>query len=177
MLPPDLPAAVKQAFTLDQQPILTCGRHNAAWWLTRPSVRSTRLPPGCCLRAYQRRQDATAQLIICAHTAGDERDVCYVTPLRSLGRGMRQGLRPRLRYLNRRLGADLPDGFGAQDLFGDETTDGDGTGQLPQVEVMTPERLMNALRQNPQEVLRRFSLFIIDSRFTSSPSRRPRTAA
>ncbi len=27
---------------------------------------------------------------------------------------------------------------------------------------MTPERLMNALRQNPQEVLSRFSLFIID---------------
>ena len=104
-----------------------------------------------------------AQLIICAHTAREDGDVCYVTPLRSLGREMRQGLRPRLRYLDRRLGADLPDGFGAQDLFGDDSADyEDGTGQLPQVEVMTPERLMNALRQHPQEVLSRFGLFIID---------------
>ena len=164
VLPPDLPAAVKQAFTLDQQPILTL------WPPQRSLVADPALSPldpatSRLLVSVPTSAGKTllAQLIICAHTASDERDVCYVTPLRSLGREMRQGLRPRLRYLDRRLGADLPDGFGAQDLFGDETTEGgDGTGGLPQVEVMTPERLMNALRQNPQEVLRRFSLFIID---------------
>ena len=104
-----------------------------------------------------------AQLIICAHTAQDDRDVCYVTPLRSLGREMRQALRSRLRYLYRRLGADLPDGFGAKDLISGGLQDtGESFGQLPQVEVMTPERLMNALRESPEEVLSRFSLFIID---------------
>lgn len=164
VLPPDLPAAVKQAFTLDQQPILTL------WPPQRALVADPALSPldpatSRLLVSVPTSAGKTllAQLIICAHTARDDRDVCYVTPLRSLGREMRQGLRPRLRYLDRRLGADLPDGFGAQDIFGDDTTDGeDGTDQLPQVEVMTPERLMNALRQNPQEVLSRFSLFIID---------------
>lgn len=164
VLPPDLPAAVKQAFTLDQQPILTL------WPPQRSLVADPALSPldpatSRLLVSVPTSAGKTllAQLIICAHTARDDRDVCYVTPLRSLGREMRQGLRPRLRYLDRRLGADLPDGFGAQDLFGDDTTDGgDDTGQLPQVDVMTPERLMNGLRQDPQEVLSRFSLFIID---------------
>ena len=164
MLPPDLPAAVKQAFTLDQQPILTL------WPPQRSLVADPTLSPldpatSRLLVSVPTSAGKTllAQLIICAHTVRDHRDVCYVTPLRSLGREMRQGLRPRLRYLGRRLGADLPDGFGAQDLFGDDATDGaDETGQLQQVEVMTPERLMNALRQDPQGVLSRFSLFIID---------------
>lgn len=164
VLPPDLPAAVKQAFTLDQQPILTL------WPPQRSLVADPTLSPldpatSRLLVSVPTSAGKTllAQLIICAHTVRDHRDVCYVTPLRSLGREMRQGLRPRLRYLGRRLGADLPDGFGAQDLFGDDATDGaDETGQLQQVEVMTPERLMNALRQDPQGVLSRFSLFIID---------------
>lgn len=167
VLPPDLPAAVKQAFTLDQQPILTL------WPPQRSLVAHPTLSPlnpatSRLLVSVPTSAGKTllAQLIICAHIARDDRDVCYVTPLRSLGREMRQGLRPRLRYLDRRLGADLPDGFGAQDLFGDDTTHcvdiSDGTDRLPQVEVMTPERLMNALRQSPQEVLSRFSLFIID---------------
>lgn len=164
VLPPDLPAAVKQAFTLDQQPILML------WPPQRSLVAHPTLSP---LNPATTRllvsvptsagKTLLAQLVICAHTAREDGDVCYVTPLRSLGREMRQGLRPRLRYLDRRLGADLPDGFGAQDLFGDDSADDEvGTGQLPQVEVMTPERLMNALLQNPQDVLSRFGLFIID---------------
>lgn len=158
VLPPDIPAAVKQAFTLDQQPILTL------WPPQRSLVGHPTLSPlnpatSRLLVSVPTSAGKTllAQLIICAHTARDDRDVCYVTPLRSLGREMRQGLRPRLRYLNRHLGADLPDGFGAQDFLGDNETGG-----LPNVEVMTPERLMNALRQNPQQVLSRFSLFVID---------------
>nr|WP_241743075.1 DEAD/DEAH box helicase [Microbacterium lacticum] len=164
VLPPDLPSAVKQAFTLDQQPVLTLWPPQRAL-VTDPALSPLDPATSRLLVSVPTSAGKTllAQLIICAHTARDDRDVCYVTPLRSLGREMRQGLRPRLRYLGRRLGADLPDGFGAQDIFGGDITDGeDGADQLPQVEVMTPERLMNALRQNPQEVLSRFSLFIID---------------
>ena len=76
---------------------------------------------------------------------------------------MRQALRSRLSYLDRRLGADLPDGSWANDFPGLLGRDTEGSPEKqPQVEVMTPERLMNALRQSPQEVLDRFSLFIID---------------
>jgi len=162
VLPADLPAAVKQAFTLDQQPILTLWPPQRALvghpTLSPLDPATTRLLVSVPTSAGK---TLLAQLIICAHAARDGRDVCYVTPLRSLGREMRQGLRPRLRYLDRRLGADLPDGSGLEFLF-EDTVDEDGTRQLRQVEVMTPERLMNALRQNPEEVLSRFSLFIID---------------
>ncbi|HEU0130115.1 MAG TPA: DEAD/DEAH box helicase [Mycobacteriales bacterium] len=163
VLPPSLPAAVKQAFTLDRNPVLT---------LWPPQRKLIAAPANGPLHPDTSRllvsvptsagKTLLAQLIICAHTAQDTGDVCYVTPLRSLGREMRQALRSRLRYLDRRLGADLPDGFGNQDLLSEESNgDRDGA-SLPQVEVMTPERLMNALRQSPQEVLDRFSLFIID---------------
>ncbi len=164
VLPPDIPAAVKQAFTLDRQPVLML------WPPQRSLVAHPTLSP--LSQATSRLlvsvptsagKTLLAQLIICAHTAQDDRDVCYVTPLRSLGREMRQALRSRLRYLDRRLGADLPDGFGTQGLTSSSLQGTEeGAGQLPQVEVMTPERLMNALQQSPQEILSRFSLFIID---------------
>ncbi|MEV0717771.1 DEAD/DEAH box helicase [Asanoa sp. NPDC050611] len=158
VLPPDLPAAVKQAFTLDRQPVLTLWPPQRGL-ITHPTISPLSQTTSRLLVSVPTSAGKTllAQLIICAHTAQNDRDVCYVTPLRSLGREMRQALRSRLRYLGRRLGADLPDGFGTQDLGG-----GVETGELPQVEVMTPERLMNALRQSPQDVLSRFSLFIID---------------
>lgn len=160
VVPPDLPAAVKQAFTLDRQPILTLWppqrRLLGDSTLSPLSPASSRLLVSVPTSAGK---TLLAQLIICAHTAIDVRDVCYITPLRSLGREMRQGLRPRLRFLDRRLGADLPDGFGMH-IPADGATG--GADQRPQVEIMTPERLMNALRQNPQEVFDRFGLFIID---------------
>jgi hypothetical protein len=164
VLPPDIPAAVKQAFTLDRQPVLTLWPPQRGL-VAHPTISPLNPATSRLLVSVPTSAGKTllAQLIICAHTAQAEGDVCYVTPLRSLGREMRQGLRSRLRYLDRRLGADLPDGFGTQDLTSGGLQDTDESfGQLPQVEVMTPERLMNALRQSPQEVLGRFSLFIID---------------
>lgn len=164
VLPPNVPAAVKQAFTLDRQPVLTLWPPQRSL-IAHPTISPLSRATSRLLVSVPTSAGKTllAQLIICAHMAQDDRDVCYVTPLRSLGREMRQALRSRLRYLDRRLGADLPDGFGTQDLTsgGPQVAD-EGAGQLPQVEVMTPERLLNALRQSPEEVLSRFSLFIID---------------
>lgn len=153
---------MKQAFTLDRQPVLTLWPPQRGL-IAHPTISPLSPTTSRLLVSVPTSAGKTllAQLIICAHTAQDDRDVCYITPLRSLGREMRQALRSRLRYLGRRLGADLPDGFGTQDPSG-ESEHSRLTGQLPQVEVMTPERLMNALRQSPQDVLSRFSLFIID---------------
>lgn len=164
VVPPDVPAAVKQAFTLDRQPVLMLWPPQRSL-VAHPTISPLNQATSRLLVSVPTSAGKTllAQLIICAHTAQDDRDVCYVTPLRSLGREMRQALRSRLRYLDRRLGADLPDGFGTQELTSDGLLGMDeSSGRLPQVEVMTPERLMNALRQSPQEVLSRFSLFIID---------------
>ena len=164
VLPPDIPTAVKQAFTLDRQPVLTL------WPPQRKLIADSAISPlspatSRLLVSVPTSAGKTllAQLIVCAHAAQDDGDVCYVTPLRSLGREMRQALRPRLKYLDRRLGSDLPDGFGTQDLTnGHMQGESEGSSQSPHVEVMTPERLMNSLRQSPQDVLNRFSLFIID---------------
>lgn len=164
VLPPDVPPAVKQAFTLDSQPVLTLWPPQRSL-IAHPTISPLSPATSRLLVSVPTSAGKTllAQLIICAHTAQDDRDVCYVTPFRSLGREMRQSLRPRLRYLDRRLGADLPDGFGTQDLSSDGVREtAEGSDPMPQVEVMTPERLMHALRQTPQEVLSRFSLFIID---------------
>lgn len=62
-----------------------------------------------------------AQVMICTHLATHAGDVCHVTPLRSLGREMRQALGSRLRVLRRELGIDVPDfataSTGAQLVF------------------------------------------------------------
>lgn len=164
VLPPDVPPAVKQAFTLSRQPVLTLWPPQRAL-IAHPTMSPLNQMTSRLLVSVPTSAGKTllAQMIICAHTAQDDRGVCYVTPLRSLGREMRQALKSRLSYLDRQLGADLPDGFGTQNSDGTDQEDANGdSGQLPHVEVMTPERLMNALRQSPQETLSRFSLFIID---------------
>lgn len=172
VLPPNLPAAVKQAFTLVSQPVLTLWPPQKSL-LAHPEMSPLNQQTSRLLVSVPTSAGKTllAQLIICAHAAQGDGDVCYVTPLRSLGREVRQDLRQRLSFLGQRLGADLPDGLGTQDLDAADLEESDGVSdELAQVEVMTPERLMNALRQNPQEVLDRFSLFIIDEAHLISQS-------
>ncbi|MCS5480802.1 DEAD/DEAH box helicase [Corynebacterium sp. YIM 101645] len=164
VLPPDVPLAVKQAFTLSDQPILTLWppqRSLAAHPTMSPLKQSTsKLLVSVPTSAGK---TLLAQLIICTHAVQTNRGVCYVTPLRSLGREMRQSLLLRLSYLGRRLGSVFPDSVGLNNpmSMGFENADG-SSAESDQVEIMTPERLMNALRQSPQDVLSRFSLFIID---------------
>lgn len=100
-----------------------------------------------------------AQIVICTHLATRPGDVCYVTPLRSLGRELRQALNRRLRVLDRNLGPELPDFPGGHvgGLLSEIAA-----GQRGDVEVMTPERLMHLLRRDPEAVLSRFGLFVVD---------------
>ncbi|WP_346621538.1 DEAD/DEAH box helicase [Blastococcus montanus] len=160
VLPPDTPAAVAQSFTVGSPAVLTL------WPPQRDLLASTAQNP---LDPATRRlllsvptsagKTLLAQITICTHLATQRGDVCYVTPLRSLGREMRQALASRLRVLNRELGPDVPDFTTASfdDILAYLTESGRGD-----VEVMTPERLMQQLRRDPQGVLDRFSLFIID---------------
>jgi len=158
LLPPDLPPGVGQAFTLGSPPVMTLWppqrellqriEHNPLDPATSRLLLSVPTSAGKTL---------LAQLIICAHVATQPGDVCYVTPLRSLGREMRQALRSRLRMLDKTLGRDLPDESSSGDPFGEEEDDARGD-----VEVMTPERLMQLLRHDPDGVRSRFSLFVVD---------------
>ena len=108
-----------------------------------------------------------AQLFIVAHVATQPSGVCYVAPMRSLGREVRRALRERLRVLAKELGRDAPDfpATGSAGLFGELATDATGASgdeDPPDVEVMTPERLAHLLRHDPQGVLERFGLLVFD---------------
>lgn len=160
VLPDGAPDAVAQAFTVGTPPVLTL------WPPQRDLLRRSTanpLDPGTkrLLLSVPTSAGKTlvAQILICHHLATQPGDVCYVTPLRSLGREMRQALAGRLRVLERGLGGDYPDfgEIGIEDLF--NLTDEAAT---TSVEVMTPERLTHLLRHDPEAVLDRFSMFVID---------------
>lgn len=160
VLPDGTPDKVAQAFTVGAPPVLTL------WPPQRDLLMRTTANPldpdtTRLLLSVPTSAGKTllAQVLICHHLATQPGDVCYVTPLRSLGREMRQALSVRLRVLQKGLGADLPD-FGAisiDDFFTSTDESGDSS-----VEVMTPERLAHLLRRDPEDVLDRFSMFVID---------------
>jgi len=158
LLPADVPDAVAQAFTLGTPPVLTLWppqRELLARTTSNPLDPSTsRLLLSVPTSAGK---TLLAQLIICTHLATQTGDVCYITPLRSLGREMRQALRSRLRLLDKGLGRDLPDESIVEGDPFDDTAESRGD-----VEVMTPERLMQLLRRDSDGVRSRFSLFVAD---------------
>ncbi|MEU7664358.1 DEAD/DEAH box helicase [Streptomyces lincolnensis] len=103
-----------------------------------------------------------AQLVVCSHLARSPGRVIYVSPLRSLGREMRQALRARLRLLGRRLAAEQPD-FPAADRDTDIAAG---------LEILTPERLMHALRHDPVQTLQDVGLIVIDEAHQMAQDRR-----
>nr|WP_240163236.1 DEAD/DEAH box helicase [Mycolicibacterium sphagni] len=160
VLPDGTPDVVAQAFTVGTPPVLTLWppqRDLLQRQVSNPLDPSTkRLLLSVPTSAGK---TLVAQILICHHLATQSGDVCYVTPLRSLGREMRQSLAGRLRVLEKGLGGDYPD-FGeiSVDDFFDLTSEVVNTS----VEVMTPERLTHLLRHDPEAVLDRFSMYVID---------------
>lgn len=169
VLPQGSPDELPQAFTIANPPVLTL------WPPQRDLLRRTVLNP---LDPDTKRlllsvptsagKTLLAQIIICHHLATASGDVCYVTPLRSLGREMRQALASRLRVLRKGLGDDLPD-FASMDL--DELLRVFSSAGNT-VEIMTPERLSHMLRRDPDGVLSRFSMFVIDEAHLVAQPRR-----
>lgn len=180
LLPPDVPAVARQAFTLAAPPVLTL------WPPQRELFQADPVRPTPLSRDARRvvlsiptssGKTLIAQLMIVAHLAAGDGGVCYVAPLRSLGREVRQAMRNRLRVLAKEMTAELPD-FGALYELLDSIQTVDGVAQvltlperlaqlgaglgLPDVEIMTPERLAHLLRRDPTGVLERFQLFVFD---------------
>ncbi|QKW22248.1 DEAD/DEAH box helicase [Kitasatospora sp. NA04385] len=154
LLPPGTPPAVARTFALSSPPVLTLWppqrklleleRGNPVDPATTRSLISVPTSAGKTLMA---------QLVICAHLAQARGRVLYVSPMRSLGREMRQALRGRLRLLGRRLAADLPDFPISDRTLGNLNDD---------VEILTPERLMHMLRHDPVEALDGVGLIVVD---------------
>jgi superfamily II DNA/RNA helicase len=185
LLPPDIPTVARQAFTLASPPVLTLWPPQRLLFApgegpdplsaeTRRVVLSIPTSSGKTL---------LAQLMIVAHLArGNAGGVCFVAPMRSLGREVRRALRNRLRVLARELGAELPDFGPLLELLSGLRGAEPAAAQAPEtevslmqllagmtsaggpadVEVMTPERLAHLLRRDPETVLQRFQMFVFD---------------
>uniref|UniRef100_UPI0018D08E65 DEAD/DEAH box helicase n=1 Tax=Streptomyces clavuligerus TaxID=1901 RepID=UPI0018D08E65 len=156
LLPPGTPPAVARGFALSKPPVMT---------LWPPQRQLLKLERGNPLDPATSRslisvptsagKTLMAQLVICSHLAQRPGRVVYVSPMRSLGREMRGTLRGRLRVLGRRLAAEQPEfplgpwASSAQPEGGD-------------VEIVTPERLMHMIRNNPGEALAEVGLVVVD---------------
>lgn len=160
VLPEGTPPIVAQAFTIGTPPVLTLWPPQREL-LTRSSMNPLDPATQRLLLSVPTSAGKTliAQIIICHHLVTQPGSVCYVTPLRSLGREMRQALAGRLRIIHKGLGPDLADfgNFNFEQFFEQvgESTDAS-------VEVMTPERLSHLLRHDPYSVLEQYSMFVID---------------
>ncbi|MFE2846765.1 DEAD/DEAH box helicase [Streptomyces scopuliridis] len=168
LLPDGTPLAVARTFALSSPPVLTLWppqrqllqleRGNPVDPATARSLISVPTSAGKTLMA---------QLVICSHLAQRPGRVLYVSPMRSLGREMRQALRGRLRLLGRRLAAERPDfpvyaldfSNARQSLVGD-------------VEIVTPERLMHMIRNNSEMAMDDVGLIVVDEAHHLAQGRR-----
>jgi hypothetical protein len=157
VLPPTVPALVREAFTIGSPPVLTL------WEPQRDLLTGDRSPfdPGVrrMVLAVPTSSGKTlvAQMLAVEYLDRTDRSVCYVAPTRSLCREVRRAMTNRVRVLQKETGPDLPDFPAMAELIGalDRVQPGD-------VEVMTPERLAHLLRHDAPAVLERFGMFIFD---------------
>ncbi|MEU3558556.1 DEAD/DEAH box helicase [Kitasatospora sp. NPDC006786] len=166
LLPAGTPGAVARTFALSSPPVLTLWppqrellrleRGNPVDPSTTRSLISVPTSAGKTLMA---------QLVICSHLAQREGRVLYVSPMRSLGREMRAALRGRLRGLGYRLAAERPD-FPVDRI---DFVRGPLTGD---VEIVTPERLMHMIRNNPEAALDDVGLIVVDEAHHLAQGRR-----
>ncbi|MFB7852668.1 DEAD/DEAH box helicase [Streptomyces sp. NPDC056053] len=163
LLPEGTPDAVARTFAMSNPPVMT---------LWRPQRQLLKLERGNPIAPGTGRslisvptsagKTLMAQLVICSHLAQKPGRVVYVSPMRSLGREMRAALRGRLRLLERKLVAEQPDFPLA-----------DGNGSLVgDVDVVTPERLMHMIRNNPGGALDDVSLIVVDEAHHLTQGRR-----
>ncbi len=165
-LPPDVPAPVKQAMVLTDPPVVTLWQPQRALFVGGggPDVLSSETRRVVMSLPTSAGKTLVAQLLALKHFAAGLDSVCYVAPMRSLGREVRDALRSRLRVVRGELGPDLPDYY-PDFLTTDDVAD-------PEIDVMTPERLGHLMRNNLDEVLDRYGMFIFDeAHLVADPSR------
>ncbi len=154
--PPEIPAAARQALTLSVPPVLTLWPPQRELIAREPSPLSPEARRLVMSVPTSAGKTLMAQLLVVSHLASQEKSVCYVAPMRSLGRELRRALAVRLRHLDRDIGPELPDFITEFGLLASLVQ------EEPDVDVITPERLLNMLRHEASQVLDRYGLFIFD---------------
>jgi DEAD/DEAH box helicase len=157
VLPPTVPALVRQAFTIGSPPVLTLWEPQRDLLTGDQSPFDPRVKRMVLAVPTSGGKTLLAQLMAVEHLARTERSVCYVASTRSLCREVRRAMTTRVRLLDKETGPDLPDFPTTAELL--DVLD---RAQPADVEVMTPERLAHLLRHDAPAVLERFGLFIFD---------------
>jgi hypothetical protein len=160
-LPPDIPDSVRRTFAMGSPPVLT---------LWPPQLQAARLQPSPLSREVHRSvlslptsagKTLFAQLIMAVHMAVVGDGVCIVAPTRSLCREIEQSLRSRLMFFRHRVAVEWFDG---------NVVEADTS--IPDVMVVTPERLHAFLRDDPMGLLGRVGLFVFDEAHSIADGRR-----
>ncbi len=168
LLPPDVPNAVRHAFTLGSPPVLTLWSPQQQLLTSDPSPFSPQVRRMVLSVPTSGGKTLVSQLLALAYLETSSKSVCYVAPTRSLCREVRRSMAGRLRILQKETGPDRPDFPSADPILGQGGSIWDaliaeiGAEELPDVEVMTPERLQHLLRHDAEAVLGRFGMFIFD---------------
>ncbi len=155
VLPPNVPPMVRKAFARGNPQILTLwppqinllnagDEENSLLSDAKRSFISSPTSAGKTL---------IAQIMVATHLANNTTSVCYVAPTRSLCREVHQDLHARLRFMNKTIVSGIAETENLS-LF-DFTL-------IPEVEIMTPERLSYLLRLDSDAVINRFGLFLFD---------------
>lgn len=155
VLPPNVPPIVRKAFVRGYPQILTLwppqinllnagDEQNSLLSDAKRSFISSPTSAGKTL---------IAQIMVATHLANNTTSVCYVAPTRSLCREVHQDLQARLRFMNKTIVSGIAETENLS-LF-DFTL-------IPEVEIMTPERLSYLLRFDSDAVINRFGLFLFD---------------
>ncbi|MDB5059556.1 MAG: superfamily helicase, partial [Chloroflexi bacterium] len=169
LLPPDLPDAVRHAFTLGSPPVLTLWSPQKELLTSDPSPFSSQVRRMVLSVPTSGGKTLVAQLLALAHLETGSTSVCYVAPTRSLCREVRRSMASRLRVLQKETGPDRPDfpSFDeilrqGGDIWDALITEIGADEPPPDVEVLTPERLHHLIRHDADAVLNRFGMFIFD---------------
>lgn len=157
VLPPSVPAVVRQAFTIGSPPVLTL------WEPQRDLLTGDLSPFDPAARRMvlavptSGGKTLLAQMLAMEYLDRTGRSVCYVAPTRSLCREVRRAMSNRVHILRKESGPELPDFPTIDQIFAILNP-----GEPADVEVMTPERLTHLLRHDPAALLDRFGMFIFD---------------
>ncbi|MFC0550508.1 DEAD/DEAH box helicase [Planotetraspora thailandica] len=169
LLPPDLPDAVRHAFTMGSPPVLTLWNPQKELLTSSPSPFSAQVRRMVLSVPTSSGKTMVAQLLALSYLETTSKSICYVAPTRSLCREVRRSMASRLRVLQKEAGPDRPD-FPTfdqvirqgGDIWDALLTELGSEDAPPDVEVMTPERLQHLLRHDAEGVLDRFGMFIFD---------------
>jgi hypothetical protein len=177
VLPDDVPRSAREAMTLTEPGVLTLWEPQRQLVVQDPNPLSSEVRRVVMSLPTSAGKTLLAQLFMVSHLASQHTSVCYVAPMRSLGREVRRAIRGRLHLLDRELAPDLPDFLSLEDIAQLPDTVFQAVlaaigGEQADVDIMTPERLAYLLRHDPEEVLRKYGLFIFDeAHLISDPGR------